>query len=69
MFSKWLLCRLGTSQVSKDYRTNDFEYDGPDGNGVPLRYDGSDQSTPRYRFVSAADSTAALTPFFRTRAP
>jgi TonB-dependent receptor len=51
----------GTSQLSKNYRTNDFEYDGADGAGVPLRYDGSDLETPRYRFARAADSAAALT--------
>src|SRR5215831_11013108 len=50
----------GTSQLSKNYRTNDFEYDGPGGDGVPLRYDASDLATPRYRFVSPADSIAAL---------
>jgi TonB-dependent receptor len=52
----------GTRQLSKNYRTNDFEYDGPTGDGVPLKYDGSDANTPRYRFVSASDSTAALNP-------
>lgn len=52
----------GTSQLSKNYRTNDFEYDGPTGDGLPLEYDGSDPKTPRYRFVSAADSAAALDP-------
>ena len=51
----------GTRQLSTNYRTNDFEYDGPGGNGLLLRYDGSDVQTPRYRFVSAADSAAALT--------
>ncbi|HVX41477.1 MAG TPA: TonB-dependent receptor [Gemmatimonadaceae bacterium] len=52
----------GTRQLNKDYRTNDFEYDGPDGNGVPLQYDASSLITPRYRFVNASDSTAALDP-------
>ncbi len=52
----------GTSQLEKNYRTTDFEYDGPDGNGVPLRYDYSDPNTPRYRFVNPADSAAALNP-------
>jgi TonB-dependent receptor len=52
----------GTSQLEKNYRTNDFEYDGPDGNGVPLHYDMSDPNTPRYRFVNPADSVAALNP-------
>ncbi len=50
----------GTSQVSNDYRTNDFEFDGPGGNGVALRYDGSNPNTPRYRFVNPGDSAAAL---------
>ena len=50
----------GTSQLEKNYRTNDFEFDGPDGNGVPLRYDYSDPNNPRYRFVNPGDSTAAL---------
>jgi TonB-dependent receptor len=52
----------GTSQLKKNYRTNDFEYDGPTGDGVPLRYDASDLNTPRYRFVNPADSVAALNP-------
>lgn len=52
----------GTRQQSKDYRTNDFEYDGPGGNGVPLRYDGSNLNLPKYSFVNSADSAAALTP-------
>ena len=52
----------GTRQLTKNNRTTDFEYDGPGGNGVALRYDGSDASTPRYRFVSPADSAAALAP-------
>lgn len=52
----------GTRQLSRDYRTNDFAYNGPGGNGVPLSYDGSDADTPRYRFVSASDSVAALNP-------
>ena len=52
----------GTSQLSVNYRTNDFEYDGPGGDGVPLRYDGSDPNTPRYRFLHASDSVAALNP-------
>ena len=52
----------GTSQTSKNYRTNDFEYDGPGGDGVPLRYDASDVNQPRYRFVNPADSIAALNP-------
>jgi TonB-dependent receptor len=52
----------GTSQTSKNYRTNDFEYDGPGGDGVPLRYDASDVNQPRYRFVNSADSIAALNP-------
>ena len=47
---------------SKNYRTNDFEYDGPGGDGVPLRYDASDVNQPRYRFVNPADSIAALNP-------
>ena len=52
----------GTRQLEKNYRTNSFEYDGPTGDGVLLRYDGSDQSTPRYRFVNPSDSVAALNP-------
>ncbi|HYM21948.1 MAG TPA: carboxypeptidase regulatory-like domain-containing protein, partial [Vicinamibacterales bacterium] len=44
----------GTSQLSVNYRTNDFEYDGPTGDGVPLRYDGSDPNTPRYRFLHSS---------------
>ena len=52
----------GTRQLSRNYRTNDFEYDGPTGDGVLLRYDGSDAKMPRYRFLNAADSTAALDP-------
>jgi TonB-dependent receptor len=52
----------GTRQLDKNYRTNDFTFAGPDGNGVALRYDGTDSKTPRYRFVNASDSVAALTP-------
>lgn len=52
----------GTRQLEKNYRTNSFGFDGPDGTGVPLRYDGSDPNTPRYQFVSASDSAAALNP-------
>ena len=52
----------GTRQLSTNYRTNDFGYDGPGGNGVSLRYDGSDANMPRYRFVNASDSAAALNP-------
>ena len=52
----------GTRQLSKNYRTNDFEYDGPNGNGMPLQYNGTDRETPRYAFVNPSDSTAALTP-------
>jgi len=52
----------GTRQLSRNYRNNDFEYDGPTGDGVLLRYDGSDAKMPRYHFVNGADSTAALDP-------
>ncbi|HEX4681433.1 MAG TPA: TonB-dependent receptor [Gemmatimonadaceae bacterium] len=52
----------GTRQWNTNSRDNTFEYDGPTGDGVPLKYDGSDQKTPRYRFVSAADSMASLNP-------
>ena len=52
----------GTRQSISNYRFHDFAYNGPDGNGVPLLYNGSDINTPRYRFANASDSVAALNP-------
>lgn len=52
----------GTQQSVTDYRTSPFEYDGPGGNGLDVRYDASDKSTPKYSFLSAADAAAAATP-------
>ncbi len=50
----------GTRQSISNYRFHDFTYNGPDGNGVPLLYNGSNVNTPRYRFANASDSAAAL---------
>jgi TonB-dependent receptor len=52
----------GTRQSVHDYRTSDFEYDGPGGDGLALRYDGSNRKYPSYRFLSAADATLASAP-------
>jgi TonB-dependent receptor len=52
----------GTRQLDRGYRTSAFAYDGPGGDGVPLRYDATDPNVPRYRFVRGADSAAALDP-------
>jgi TonB-dependent receptor len=52
----------GTRQSVTDYRTSDFEYDGPGGNGLALRYDGSNRNTPSYQYLSANDAALASTP-------
>ena len=59
---KFAIDFAGTRQLERNYRTNDFGYDGPGGDGVPLRYDATDPNTPRYRFMNASDSIAALNP-------
>ena len=62
MAPKFDLDFAGTRQLVQDYRASDFAYKGASGDGVPMRYDASDATTPRYKFVSGADSTAALNP-------
>jgi TonB-dependent receptor len=52
----------GTRQSVSDYRTSDFEYDGPGGNGLAIRYDGSNHNTPTYQYLSASDATLATAP-------
>ena len=50
----------GTRQAINNYRFNDFGY--TPANGVALAYNGANANTPRYRFLSAADSAAAQDP-------
>jgi TonB-dependent receptor len=52
----------GTRQDVRDYRTNDFEYDGPGGSGLAVRYDGSNHNVPTYQYLSASDAALATTP-------
>ena len=54
----------GTQQArTYNHRTrHDFEWDGPGGNGLNVKYDASNPNTPKYSFLSAADAAAAATP-------
>jgi TonB-dependent receptor len=47
----------GTRSSSHDYRTSDFEFDGP-----AFRYDGTDRNYPTFSVIKAADATAVVTP-------
>ena len=52
----------GTRQSVKDYRTNSFEYDGPNGDGLAMRYDGSNRDAPSYQYLSGSDQSLAVAP-------
>ena len=52
----------GTSSKSSNYRFSDFAYAGADGNGLNVRYDGSNRNAPTYQFANANDAIAANTP-------
>jgi TonB-dependent receptor len=47
----------GTRSSSADYRTSDFEFDGPS-----FRYDGSNRNYPRFSLVNAAGASDVVTP-------
>ncbi|HXI34844.1 MAG TPA: carboxypeptidase regulatory-like domain-containing protein, partial [Gemmatimonadales bacterium] len=52
----------GTRKSVVGYRSSDFEWDGPGGNGVALAYDASNRAAPTFHFLNGGDSTAAMTP-------
>jgi TonB-dependent receptor len=52
----------GTRQSVTDYRTSSFEYDGPNGDGLPIRYDGSSRNAPTYQYLSPSDASLATNP-------
>jgi TonB-dependent receptor len=49
----------GTRQSVTDYRTSDFAYGGPGGNGLALMYDGTSRYAPTYHYLSARDAALA----------
>ncbi|HUX33298.1 MAG TPA: TonB-dependent receptor [Gemmatimonadaceae bacterium] len=52
----------GTQQSIKDYRTNDFGYDGPGGNGFNVKYNDANRAASTYSYTSASDAALASTP-------
>ncbi len=52
----------GTRQSVQDYRTTDYQYNGPGGNGLDVRYNASNPSAPTYSYLSAADQSLATAP-------
>jgi TonB-dependent receptor len=52
----------GTQQTSNNYRTTDFEYDGPGGSGLNVSYNDANRAAPTYSYTSANDATLASAP-------
>ena len=52
----------GTQQATYNHRTHDFEWDGPGGNGLNVKYNFANRAAPTYSYASAADATQATTP-------
>ncbi len=52
----------GTQQSVKNYRTSDFEYDGPGGNGLNIKYNDANTAASTYTYLSSTDAALASTP-------
>ena len=52
----------GTAQREHDYRFNPFVYDGPNGQGITVKYDASNPKIPIFSYVTPAMNAAANVP-------
>ncbi|MGA9838325.1 MAG: TonB-dependent receptor [Gemmatimonadaceae bacterium] len=49
----------GTQQATYNNRTHDFEWNGPGGNGLDVKYSEANPNAPTYSYVSAGDASQA----------
>ena len=51
----------GTQQSTVNHRTHDFEWDGPTGDGLNVKYSDANLAAPTYSYTSANDASQAST--------